>query len=94
LDLRERRNCRTGWRRLRSEELHNVYASPNIVRVIKSRKMRGTVHVARMVVVRNSYKVLDNNIPRCTWEDNIKMDLREIGWEGLDWMHLVQSGYQ
>jgi hypothetical protein len=74
---------------------HNLNASPNIIRVIKSRSMRWAVHVAGMCKMRNGYKILvgkpERNRPLGRlgrrWEDNIRMDLREIGWEGVDWMH-------
>jgi hypothetical protein len=46
------------WRRLHNEELHNLYASPNVIRMIKSRRMRCTGHVARMRKMRNAYKIL------------------------------------
>jgi hypothetical protein len=75
-----------GWRRLHNEELHNLYTSPNIISVIKSRKMKWTKHVARMGEMRNSYKMLvvrpeektSCRRPRRRWEDNIRMDLREM----------------
>jgi hypothetical protein len=75
------------WRKLHNDELHNLYSSPNIVRVIKSRRMRWEGHVARMGEGRGVYRVLVGKPegkghvgrPRRGWEDNIKMDLREIG---------------
>jgi hypothetical protein len=83
-----------GWRKLHNEELHGLYTSPRIVRVIKARRMRWAGHVARMGEVRGAYNILvgrpEERIPlgrpRCRWEDYIKMDLREIGllmWIGF-----------
>jgi hypothetical protein len=71
--------------RLHNKELHNFYASPNIIRVIKSRKMRLMEHVARIGEMRNAYKILvgkpggkrQRGRPRSGLEDNIRMDLRE-----------------
>jgi hypothetical protein len=85
------------WRRLHNEELHKLYTTLNIIRVIKSRRMRWVVHVARMRDMRNAYSILigkpEGKRPlrkhRSTWEDNIKIDLREIRWEGVDWIHLA-----
>jgi len=83
-----RRDEVTGeWRKLHSEELHNLYSSPNIIRQIKSRRMRWVGHVARMGEERKVYKVLVGKPkgkrplgrPRHRWEDGIRMDLREIG---------------
>jgi hypothetical protein len=67
-----------GWRKLHSEELHNLYSSPSIIRMIKSRRMRWA-HVARMGEKRNAYRILMGNPegkrplgrPRCSWADNI-----------------------
>jgi hypothetical protein len=81
-----------GWRKLHNEELHCLYSSPSIIRVIKSRRMRWAGHVARMGEVRNAYSILvgrpEGRRPlgrtRRRWEDNIGMDLREIGFEGVD----------
>jgi hypothetical protein len=78
------------WRKLHTEELHNLYSSPDIIRQIKSRRMRWAGHVARMGEGRNVYRVLMGKPegkkplerPRRRWEDGIKMDLREIGWRG------------
>jgi hypothetical protein len=76
------------WRKLHNRELHNLYSSPDIIRHIKSRRMRCAGHVACMGEGRNVYRVLVGmpkrksplERPRCRWEDGIKMDLREIGW--------------
>jgi hypothetical protein len=85
---------RAEWRKLHSEELHNLYQSPDFIRQIKSRRMRWAGHVARMGEGRNVYRVLVGKPegkrtlerPRRRWEDGIKIDLREIGWEvcGVD----------
>jgi hypothetical protein len=77
------------WRRLRNKELYALYSSPNIIRVIKSRRLRWAGHVARMKRDRGSaYKVSlgkhEGRKPlgksRCRWKDSIKMNLREVGW--------------
>jgi hypothetical protein len=75
------------WRKLHNEELHNLYSSPNINRMIKSRRVRWAGHVARMGDTRNAYRIMvgkpEGKRPlgrrRRRWVDNIKMDLREIG---------------
>jgi hypothetical protein len=72
-----------GWRKVHNEELHNLYSSPSIMRLIKSRRMRWAGHVARKGDKRNTYRILVGNPegkrplgrPRCRWVDNIKMDL-------------------
>jgi hypothetical protein len=87
------------WRKLHNEELHNVYSSPNIIRMIKSRSMRWAGLVARMGETRNAYRILVGNPegkrplgrPRRRWVENIKMDLGEIGWDGRDWIELAQN---
>jgi hypothetical protein len=85
-----KRDEETGdWRKLHNEELHNLYSSPSIIRMIKSRRMRWAGHVARMGEKRNVYRILvgkpEGKRPlvrsRRRWADNIKMDLREIGWD-------------
>jgi len=76
-----------GWRRLHNQELHNLYASPNIVRVIKSRRMRWTGHVTRMKEIRNACNILVGKSegkrpfgrPRRRCEGNIRTDVKEIG---------------
>jgi hypothetical protein len=73
------------WRKLHNDELHSLYSSLNIVRVIKSRRMRWAGHVVCIKEGRGVYRVLVGRSkgkrplgrPRCRWEDNIKMDLRE-----------------
>jgi hypothetical protein len=80
------------WGKLHDEVLNDLYCSPNIVRVITSRRMRWAVHVARMGEKRGAYRVLMGKPegkrplerPRCRWEDNIKMDLLEVGCGGMD----------
>jgi hypothetical protein len=75
-----------GWRKLHTEELRSLYSSPSIIRMIKSRRMTWAGHVARMGM-RNAYRILMGKSerkkllvrPRRKWEDNIKINLREIG---------------
>jgi hypothetical protein len=77
------------WRRLHNKELYALYSSPNIIRVIKSRRLRWAGHVARTGKRRGAYRNLMKKPegttplgrPRHRWEDNIKMDVREVGWE-------------
>jgi len=88
------------WRKLHNEELNDLYCSPNIVRVIKSRRMRWAGNVARMGEGRGVYRVLlgkpermrPMGRPRRRWVDNIKMDLREVGCGVMDWIELAQDG--
>jgi hypothetical protein len=88
------------WRKSYNDELHSLYSSPNIVRVIKSRRMRWAGHVARVGEGRGVYMVLVGRPegkrplgrPRRRWEDNIKLDLREIGIDGANWIRLAQTG--
>jgi hypothetical protein len=90
------------WRKLHNDELHSLYSSPNIIRVIKSRRLRWAGHVARMGEGRGVYRVLVGRPegkrplakPRRRWEDNIKMDLREIGIDGANWNQLAQYRVQ
>ncbi|KAJ4438944.1 hypothetical protein ANN_14898 [Periplaneta americana] len=86
------------WRKLHNAELHALYSSPDIIRNIKSRRLRWAGHVARMGESRNAYRVLVGRPegkkplgrPRRRWEDNIKMDLREVGYD-RDWINLAQD---
>jgi hypothetical protein len=88
-----------GRRKLHNEELHGLYSSPSIIRVIKARRMRWAGHVARMGEVRGARNILVGRPegrrplgrPRRRWEENIKMDLREIRFWDVDWIHLAQD---
>jgi hypothetical protein len=88
-----------GWRKLHNEELHNLYSSPSIIRMIKSRRMRWAEHVARMGEKRNMYRLLVGKPegkrllgrPRYRRMDNIKMDLLEIGLNVVDWIGLARD---
>jgi hypothetical protein len=89
-----------GWRKLHNEELHGLYSSPDIIRVIKARRMRWAGHVARLGEVTGAYNILVGRPegrrplgrPRRRWEeDNIEMDLRETGFGDVDWIHLAQD---
>jgi hypothetical protein len=91
-----------GRRKPHNEELHNLYSSPSIIRMIKSRRMRWVGHVARMGEKRNVYTLLVGKPegkrplgrPRCRWIDNIKMDLIEIGVSVVDWIGQAQDRYR
>jgi hypothetical protein len=89
-----------GWRKLHNEEHHNLYTYPSIIRVIKSRRMRWAGHVVRMWEKRYAYSRIvvgepegkrPLRRPRRRWVDNIKINLREIGWNGMDWIDLAQD---
>jgi hypothetical protein len=90
------------WRKLHNDELHDLYSSPNIVRVIKSRRMSWAGHVALMAAGRGVYRVLVGRPegkrplgrPRLRWEDNIKMDLRETGIDRENLIRLTQDRVQ
>jgi hypothetical protein len=87
------------WGKLHSEEFRNLYSSPNVIRVFKSRRMRWTVHVARIGEVRNACKILVGKPkgkrtlgrPRRRYKNNIIMNLGETEWEGVDWICLAQD---
>ncbi|KAJ4429544.1 hypothetical protein ANN_21713 [Periplaneta americana] len=87
------------WRKLHNTELHALYSSPDIIRNIKSRRLRWAGYVARMGESRNAYRVLVGRPegkrplgrPRRRWEDNIKMDLREVGYDDRGWINLAQD---
>jgi hypothetical protein len=82
----KRDEVKGGWRKLHNEELHNLYSSPSIIRIIKSRRMRWPGHMARMGEKRNTCRILVGKPegrrplgrPRSRCVENIKMDLREI----------------
>jgi len=86
------------WRTLHNEELNDLYCSP-VIRVVKSRRMRWAGHVTRMGERRGVYRVLLGKSegkgplgrPKRRWEDNIKMDLQEVGCGGMDWIELAQD---
>jgi hypothetical protein len=88
-----------GWRRLHHQGFHNLYSSPNFIRVNKSSRMRWTGHVMRMGNVRNAYEVLVGKvegkrslgIPRSSSEDNVRKSFKKIGWEGVYLMRPSQD---
>jgi hypothetical protein len=81
-----------GWRKLHDEELHSLYSSPSIIKMIKLRRMRWAGHVARIGEKRNAYRILVGKpegkrllrTPRRRWVDNIKMDLDGVVWTEID----------
>jgi hypothetical protein len=87
------------WRKLHNGELNDLISSPSIVRVIISRRMGWVGHVGQMGERRGEYRVLvgkpegmrPHGRPRSEWEDNIKMDLQEVGCGGMDWMEMAQD---
>jgi hypothetical protein len=90
------------WRKVHNDELRHLYSLLNIIRVIKSRRMRWAGHVACMWEGRDVYRVLVGRPegkrplerPRHRWEDNIKMDLREIGINWVNEIQLAQDSVQ
>jgi hypothetical protein len=91
------------WRKMHSKELHDLYSSPSIIRIIKSRRMRWAGHVARMGEKRNAHRLLVGKPegerplgrPRRRWVDNIRMDLGEwdgVMWTGLVWLRIGTGG--
>jgi hypothetical protein len=86
-------------KKLHKEELRDLYSSPSIVRIIKSRRMRWAEHVARIGEMRKAYRLLVGKPegkrplrrPRCRWVDNIRMDFGEVGWSDVDWIGLAQN---
>jgi hypothetical protein len=87
------------WGKLHIEELNDLYFLPNIVRVLKSRRIRWAGHVVCMEEKRGIYRVLMGKLKekrpleraRCRWEYDIKMDLQEVGCGGMDSIKLVQD---
>jgi hypothetical protein len=88
-----------GSRRLHSDELHNLYASSNIVRVCKSRRVKWVGHLSRKGENKNTYKSLVGRSEGMTplersgtrRENDFRKDVKEMGWEGVDWINLVQD---
>jgi hypothetical protein len=82
------------YRKLHNDELNNLHASSSMIRVVKPRMMKWAGHVARMGEMRNAYNISVEKSegkravgrPRCRWKDNIRIYLRKIGWEYVDWM--------
>jgi hypothetical protein len=88
------------WRKLHNEELHNLYSSPSIIRMIKSRRMRWAGHVACMREARNACRILvgkpegknhweDQDV--CVCVESIKVEIGQIGWDGVDWIGMAQD---
>jgi hypothetical protein len=89
-----------GWRKLHNEELHNMYSSPSIIRMIKSRRMKWSGHVARIGRRRIHIGCWGGGKPKGKkplgkskrrWEDNVKIDFREIGLSAMNWIDLTQD---
>jgi hypothetical protein len=95
----KREKVAESWRRLHNEEFHNLYVSPNIIRLIKSRRMGWAGHVAHIGEMTNEYKILigkserkrPRGRPRRIWEDNIRKGLMKTRRECVDWIHLTQD---
>jgi hypothetical protein len=100
--FRPKRVVDGSWKKLHNDKLHNLYSSPNIVRVIKARRLRWVGHVACTGEGRGVYRVLVGKPegmrsvgrPRHRQEDNIKVDLREKGINGANWIQLAQDRVQ
>lgn len=90
------------WRRLHNEELHGLYDSPDVVKIMKSKRLRWAGHVARMREKRRLYSILVGRPdgkrplgrPRRRWEDNIRRDLREVGVRDENWLDTAQDRIQ
>jgi hypothetical protein len=81
------------WRRLHNEGLNDLYSSPNIIRVDKSRRMRCAAHLRIFVERPEGRRPVGR--PRRRWEDSIKMDLQDVGWgtwTGLSWLRIGTGG--
>jgi hypothetical protein len=87
---RKRGEMMEGWRGLHNGELHNLYSSPSIIRIIKSKEDEMGRARSTNGVKRNAYRIFVGR-PRLRLVDNIKMDLREIGCDGMDWIYLSQD---
>jgi hypothetical protein len=88
-----------GWGELHDEEIRDLYSSPRIIRIMKSRRMLWMGHAARMGEKRNAYRLLVGKPegkrplgkPRRRWVNNIRMDLGEVGWGDVDWICLAKD---
>jgi hypothetical protein len=88
-----------GDRRINNEDLHDLYSSRNIIRIMKARRMIWAGHVAQMGEKRNAYRLLVGKLdgrrqlgrPRRRWMDNIRMDLVVILWTAVDWIDLTED---
>jgi hypothetical protein len=91
-----------GWIKLHNEKLHNLYSSPSIIRIVKSRWMKWAGQVEQMGEKRNVYRLLVRKPegkrplgrPRRRWIDNIKMDILQIGMNVVDWIRLAEDRYR
>jgi hypothetical protein len=100
----KRHNVTGEWRKLHNRELNNLYSSPNIARVIELRRMRWVAHVARIEKRKKVYRVLVGKPkgkgplgrPRHRWEDNVKMNIQEVGCAGIgsSWLMIGTGGGQ
>jgi hypothetical protein len=97
----KREEVAEGWRRLHNEELHNLYTSSHIIRVIKSMRVRWAGHVARVGEMRIAYNTFLENVgrrplgkPWRKWEDNTTMDIREIELGSVNLIHLAKDNDQ
>ena len=95
----KRKEVKEEWRKLHNEKLNDLYSSPNIIRVIKSRRMRLAAHTARRgrrvvhrVLVGKPEGKRPLRRPRRRWEVNIKMNLKEVGCRGMEWIDLAHDG--
>jgi hypothetical protein len=87
------------WRKLHNEELHDLYSSPSIIRIIKSKRMRWAGHVVRMGENRNAYRLLVGKPegkrllgrPRRRWVNNIRIYFQVVGWGDVDWIGLAKD---
>jgi hypothetical protein len=86
----KRNEVTRGWRKLHNEKFHNLYSSPSKIIMMKSRRMRWAGHGYRMFMGKPEGKIPLGR-PGCRWVDNITINLREIRWDGMDWIDLVQN---
>jgi hypothetical protein len=90
------------WRKLHNEELRDLYSSPSIIRIVKSRRMRWVGYVARMGEKRKAYRLLVEKPegkkplgrPRRRWVDNVRMELGEVRWGDVDWIGLAKDRWR